>query len=837
MSTLYISPSNPLRLIQYYDNDGVIADEGRQEYRLFKDWGSPFFDQPEYLKPYQNTDSLVLQIESDYESIVGSIRKHLDDSIVTDSIAPTTIETDASYHTFEPDISSLDDDTYYFHITGTDGDDEWRVRSEPFKLAALWPGTVLMSWYNNEPNFGVEYRTGLTFYSRLPGRFIKPADAYEAVPYDNDALEISLLSSSVLPGRELELFRVAAWEVAVINRALAHDSVTIGGHAIASGNKLPLDLGDFSFFASPKVRLGLKLGGHANTHDSGTRQIVLSPPTELAAALTESDEITLTWNDINSEETGYEIWRSTTSGSGFALLSTTAADAESFVDTGLTEGTTYYYKVRAIGTTNSVYTSEVSETTLVLFASTWNTANTSAGSSASDQIQIPTVSVGTYDFSIDFGDGTVHNNITDWDDSRLLHTYQAGGIYLVTIWGTFVGWQFNDTGDKLKITHISKWGCLNMSGFSSAFWGCSNLTITATDQPTGYPDASSLFRNCSSLTTIPNFGNWELSGSAQYMLRGCSNLNESSISDLDVSSISSMYRMLQNCTSFNRDLSSWDVSSVISMQEIFDGCTIFNGDVSTWETASVNNMESMFRDCSAFNQSLNTTGNIWNVSNVTNFSDIFRGCSSFNGDLVGWDITSAVGATSLDSMFYGCTVFNGNITGWDLSNATSMYLMLNRCDAFNRDISGWNVSNVTNMAGLFAESYSFNSDISGWNVSSVTNMNNMFKNATSFSVDVSGWNVSSATNMNGMFHGATSFDRDLGGWDIQSLDDATNMFNGVTLSTANYNALLIGWQANTHNDQVTFHGGNSEYTSGGAAETARTSLVGDLWTITDGGAA
>jgi len=33
-----------------------------------------------------------------------------------------------------------------------------------------------------------------------------------------------------------------------------------------------------------------------------------------------------------------------------------------------------------------------------------------------------------------------------------------------------------------------------------------------------------------------------------------------------------------------------------------------------------------------------------------------------------------------------------------------------------------------------------------------------------------------------------------------------NMFNGATLSTANYDALLIGWEAQTLQPNVNFHG-------------------------------
>ena len=74
-------------------------------------------------------------------------------------------------------------------------------------------------------------------------------------------------------------------------------------------------------------------------------------PTDLVATATSTTATGLTWADNSSDENGFEIWRSTTGPSGtFALLTTTAANATSGSDTGLSAGTEYCYEVRAIGT-------------------------------------------------------------------------------------------------------------------------------------------------------------------------------------------------------------------------------------------------------------------------------------------------------------------------------------------------------------------------------------------------------------------------------------------------------------------------------------------------------
>jgi len=89
--------------------------------------------------------------------------------------------------------------------------------------------------------------------------------------------------------------------------------------------------------------------------------------------------------------------------------------------------------------------------------------------------------------------------------------------------------------------------------------------------------------------------------------------------------------------------------------------------------------------------------------------------------------------------------------------------------------------------------------------------------------------------MSSMFNGATSFDQNISSWDITSVTDMTSMFVSVTLSTANYSAILIGWEGQSVQDDVTFHGGSSKY-SAGAAATARQALIDDHnWSIDDGG--
>ena len=88
-----------------------------------------------------------------------------------------------------------------------------------------------------------------------------------------------------------------------------------------------------------------------------------------------------------------------------------------------------------------------------------------------------------------------------------------------------------------------------------------------------------------------------------------------------------------------------------------------------------------------------------------------------------------------------------------------------------------------------------------------------------------------------MFQNATYFNQDIGEWNVEAVEDMDDMFSGVTLSIANYDSLLTGWDAQNLQTDVYFHAGTSKYKSD-AAHTARENMMsstGHDWTITDGG--
>lgn len=441
------------------------------------------------------------------------------------------------------------------------------------------------------------------------------------------------------------------------------------------------------------------------------------------------------------------------------------------------------------------------------FVTTWETTI------ANETITIPTLVGGIYNYSVDWGDGTT----TTGETGDATHTYTNPGTYYISITGTFPRIYFNNNGDREKILTIEQWGANPWTSMDDAFYGCTNLNITnpSIDNPdlAGVTSLSGMFRNNTSFNG--DITNW------------------------DVSTITNMSRLFYGSSAFNQDISNWNVSNVINMASMFFNAGVFNQDIGNWDVRNVTNMGTMFSGATIFNQDI---GN-WNTSSVTNLNRMFTGASNFNQDISfkpglgtpNGDAWNTSNVTDMARMFEDATVFNQDIGNWNLINVTTTEDMFHSAVNFNQNIGGWNVNNVTDMGAMFYEAQAFNQDISGWNVSNVTRMLAMFYNAQAFNQNIGTWNVGNVTNMQSMFASAISFDQNLEAWNVSNITLMSNMFRDVTLSTANYDALLIGWNSQNLQPTVSFNGGNSQYCDGASARANM--ISSDSWDIRDGGLA
>jgi hypothetical protein len=72
----------------------------------------------------------------------------------------------------------------------------------------------------------------------------------------------------------------------------------------------------------------------------------VAAPTNVTATAVSETRVDMSWQDNSSNETSFEVRRST--GGGSAIVATTAANVVAFSDRGLASGTTYCYDVRAV---------------------------------------------------------------------------------------------------------------------------------------------------------------------------------------------------------------------------------------------------------------------------------------------------------------------------------------------------------------------------------------------------------------------------------------------------------------------------------------------------------
>jgi surface protein len=225
----------------------------------------------------------------------------------------------------------------------------------------------------------------------------------------------------------------------------------------------------------------------------------------------------------------------------------------------------------------------------------------------------------------------------------------------------------------------------------------------------------------------------------------------------------------------------------------------------------------------------------YNISE--NLFNAFRSCVNLTKvrGMNEWNVGSV---TNMQQTFMSAVLFNQNIGSWNTQNVTNMIATFFNATSFNQNIGAWNVANVANMSQMFYMATSFNQNIGLWNVGKVVNMSNMFVLAKAFNQNIGAWDTEKVINMQSMFHDATAFNQDLGSWNIGNVTNFLNFMQNKTFanfSSANYNALLIGWASRPVKPNIFINFGTIKYTS--AATEARAVLTSspNFWTIIDGG--
>ncbi len=288
------------------------------------------------------------------------------------------------------------------------------------------------------------------------------------------------------------------------------------------------------------------------------------------------------------------------------------------------------------------------------FITTWLVAN-------GDEITIPIRNSYTYNYTIDWGDGTVEYGLT----AEASHIYTTGDTYEVKITGEFPALFFFESGSSSKLQTIEQWGTQQWQWLIYGFSNCVNLKLNANDVPdlSLIGSTSSMFQGCTNFEDLKDqIGNWDMSNiiSISRMFSGCTIFNED-IRGWTFRKLTTTYYAFRDAINFNQDISNWDMSQVDDMGGMFFRAKAFNQPIGNWTLNEVGYMTSFLEEASSFNQDLSN----WNMSDVYDIRYMFYGASSFNQDLSSWDISNVEG---FDDFFTGSGMTQENydktLIGW-----------------------------------------------------------------------------------------------------------------------------------------------------------------------------
>ena len=320
-------------------------------------------------------------------------------------------------------------------------------------------------------------------------------------------------------------------------------------------------------------------------------------------------------------------------------------------------------------------------------------------------VTVPFKSGGTFNGSIDWGDGTTTTFLT-YNAAGCTHTYTLAGTYRILIYGAFPKFVVFNGAFKAFLRNIHQFGTNNFTELE--LYGCTLLTtLTPSDTPRVSGIAIEfMFRSCTGLLSVNKITEWDLSTCTS--LRGLfqsATLYNQDLSLLDVSNISNFYGVFTSASSFNSSLSAWSVTKGTTFFGMFQNASAFNQPLNLWVINTTTNVDMTFMFYNATNYAQDLS--MWDFSKNTSLFYFFRGNKMI------WDVSlmSVANVSSFYGAFYGRTGFNPNLAGWAIkqSGTIDMGYMFQLNTGFNRSLATWDIRFVTLMP-------LFGAGCTGWTV-------------------------------------------------------------------------------------------------------------------------
>ncbi len=273
------------------------------------------------------------------------------------------------------------------------------------------------------------------------------------------------------------------------------------------------------------------------------------------------------------------------------------------------------------------------------FALSWETTT------SNEEIQIG-VGSGTFDYVIDWGDGTVESYNTD---ANISHTYATAGDHITKITGDFphMTMQNVDSAYRVKLRDVLNWGAIVWQNWTGMFRGCTGFTgLTATDLPN-----LSNITSFSYLGAFSNFGNY-----------------------------------------YNSTVQNWDVSNVTDMSN-FSYFGSWSNKISTWNTSNVTNFSNLLRSNGNFDNGADLVDmDNLDVSSAINMDWMLHRATKMANIYIGsWDVSNV---TSLKVFSNPLILTNSGIENWDISNASD-FNQFNAYGQTNVSLANWTPISMT----------------------------------------------------------------------------------------------------------------------------------------------
>ena len=288
-------------------------------------------------------------------------------------------------------------------------------------------------------------------------------------------------------------------------------------------------------------------------------------------------------------------------------------------------------------------------------------------------------------------------------------------------------------------------------------------------------------------------------------MNGCSSLEEIDLTNFNMESVTTMYKMFSGCSSLEEiDLSDALGGSVTTMYEMFSDCSnlkeinISNLNMSKVTSNNYNalggtstpKLTTVIADNVKFNNN--------SIKLFSYYSSAGTGPAKLSVTTISLRSASVGTATSMQGMFHRMSNLTSvDLTNFDTTGVTDMSYVFGSCSKLTSlNVSSFDTSAVTNMSYMFYDCSELSAlNLSNFDTRKVTTMYRMFYNCSSIvSLDLSNFRGDSLTTTEDMFNECTGLTEiNLTGFNMDKVTTMENMFDSCSsLNTLDLSSIMGG---------------------------------------------